>query len=179
MSLSLTDITFPVFRLGESEPIVEKGITFYLSVTEDENETHFYKYKIIDDKNIKGKTLAQRRLRIITQGRQIQRITRAVFFIADLLKLAKSTTWFIDSTGRLFNYKKSTYKNLIYRKIAEVLPLPNSGAILQVEGINTRFKSLFAPMQEEKYAGLLELGTNQYVLYGLYKEQLKSTKRMI
>lgn len=175
-NLSLSEITFPVFRLGEVEPIVENGATFYLSLSEDGDE-RTYHLRLIDDKKIKGKSLATRRIALITNGRKVQRISRAFFFIGDFLKASKSTTWFIDYKGILFNYKKSKYVPLTYKKIDKTIRLPSGGAIIEVAG--TRYKVLFAPKVDELYVGLLIIGTGQSLLYGVYKEKHKDSRRMI
>ena len=99
-----------------------------------------------------------------------------MFFLGDLIKLAKPTLWFIDSKGSLFQYKKSIAMKLIFKKIIKVLAT-NSGYILELDGIETRFKCLYAP-KDKKYAGILKLGHTS-ILYGVYDEPYKETRRKI
>ena len=146
---------------------------------QDDEETNHYEYKVIDNKNIEGKTLASRRLKMSANGTNLKKLGNACFFVSDLMKLAKSTTWFIDASGRTFNYRKSKYVKLNYHKIIQVLAMPSGGAILVVQGIPTRFKVLYAPTADETYAGILELSHGNYILYGLYDQQYDSSRRMI
>lgn len=136
------------------------------------------KYYIVDDTNVSGASLAKRRLALYKQGIRLKTLGKAVFFLGDLVKLATSKMWFIDSLGTVFQYKKHTKTKLIFKKIKHRHLIPSGGAILELEGISTRFKCLFAPRPHEVWAGVLQVGM-QWVLYGVYQEQHKDTWRMV
>lgn len=179
--MNLTEIVWPVFRLGEHKPIVEDKVTFYSKeyIDKDSLNTHIG-FRLIDDKNIDQPTLGLRRLQLkynLGEARLFS-IRKAIYFLADLIKLAKPTTWFIDNHGKLFQYKKITRAKLICKKIIRVLPATNLGCILEIEGIQQRFKSLRHPQNGERYAGILQWGLG-YILYGLYLDPFKDTHRLI
>ena len=52
------------------------------------------------------------------------------------------------------------------------------GSIIEVEGIPSRFKTLYTLRKDELYAGILKDGF-EYILYGVYKEKHKDTRREI
>ena len=114
----------------------------------------------------------------LLNGFNIFPIKNAVYFLVDLIKLAKQTTWFIDNTGKVFQYRKTTRAKLTFHKITKVLPLDGMGAIIEVQGLHNRFKCMYAPKPEQIYAGVLRWGLG-YVLYGFYTESLKPTHRFV
>jgi hypothetical protein len=105
-------------------------------------------------------------------------VRTAIYFLADLLKLAKATTWFIDSSGRVFQYKKLTRAKLITKKIKQVLPALGVGCVLEVDGIATRFKCLQRPKDFHQYAVILQNGMG-YTLYGLSETPRANSWRMV
>ncbi len=170
-SSGLGSISFPIYVVGKIKPEEENGVLFLVRLQEGEE----YKL-IIDDKNLSGATLARRRLELLATT-ELAKLTNAIFFIGDMVKLATPNTWFIDSLGKLFIYRKTRSAKLIFRKIEQVHLIPTGGAIIVAQGVQSRFKCLYAP-NTEKYAGLLNLG-HAYILYGLYENEPKETRRMI
>jgi hypothetical protein len=168
--IDLTEIRYPVFRLGTLKPTEEAGVVFYLYSNN--------KYSIVDDKSIVGESLSSRRLHMLSTGVKLRKITRAIFFLGDLLKLATKTTWFIDSNGLVFQIKKSLRTTLEYLRIKKVIPIKTGGAIIELDGANMRLKSLFAPTPNELYAGVLKYGL-AYILYGFFTEKHSTTWRWI
>jgi hypothetical protein len=155
-----------------------EGVTLMYSHVRDEDNKESEVYRIIDDKNLPGATLALRRLNLAANGIKLKKLGRATFFLADFIKLARKTTWFIDSAGNVFQYKKDLNVKLTFKKIKQIIPISSGGAIVEVEGIPTRFKTLYMPDVENTYAGLLQHGMG-YILYGTYTEKYKDTRRMI
>lgn len=180
--MNLTEVTYPVYRLKNSKPLEHKGIYFYAYdnyVEDDEGALISNKVvRIIDDTNIQASSLALRRLVIKTQGAALLKLNVAIFFLGDLIKLAKANTWFIDSQGKIFEVNKTTRCKLKFHKIAKVIPLTAGGAIIEVVGIPTRFKLLHYPKPTEMYAGILYNGKSM-ILYGVYDVLHKDTWRMI
>lgn len=140
---SLSEISYPVYRLV-TKPNSHDGIIYYHHEKGLEDGGTETVLRILDDKNIEGGTLARRRLRMSCDPKvHLFKITNAIFFLGDLVKLASKKSWFIDSNGKLFNYEKKTRAKLKYYKITQVLPIGTGGAVIEVEGLTTRFKTLF------------------------------------
>lgn len=173
----MKEINYPVLYLGRIDPVVEDGKIMCRSTTSEDgvDTTHI---RIIDDKNVPGDTLGKRRVSMLNDGVQLFKITAAIFFLGDLIKRADSKVWFIDSKGKLFKYSKTKRIKLQFRKLKLVRPIPSGGCIIEVEGIEHRFKSLFMPYLEDKYAGILK-DRGIYILYGFFKEKYDQTWRMI
>lgn len=134
-------------------------------------------YRIIDDKSVDKPTLGLRRLALL--GKKLFPIGSAIYFLSDIIKLAKSTTWFIDNTGHIFQHKKSTRAKLTTKRIKQVLPAQSLGCVIEIDGLAQRFKSMQAPKEYETYAGILQIGINQYILYGFYEAPIPPTWRLV
>ena len=177
--MNLTEIQWPVFRLGEHKPTEHEGVVFYSKeyafIDSDESKIGF---RIVDDKNLEGDTLGSRRLKLRIAEENIFPIRAAIYFLADLIKLAKQTTWFIDNAGKVFQYKKSTRAKLTAHKITKIFPGEGMGSIIEVQGIPQRFKSMYHPKSEQAYAGILRWGLG-YMLYGFYTEPFKPSYRNV
>lgn len=176
--ITLSQISYPVFLLGNEKPTIIDGVVLYAHQYLLEDNTEKMTVRIVDDRSLSGKTLAKRRLDLLSQGVPLKRISKAIFFLGDLIKLAKPTMWFMDSNGEVFRYTKHKRVKLIHRKIVGKHIIPSGGAIIEVEGIATRFKMLFAPRNNEQYAGILEIWPS-YVLYGVYENKQKDSWRMV
>lgn len=174
----LQEINFPVFRLGEKRPTINNGIVFYMAEYSDKDTAVYSSnYRIVDDRNINKPTLGLRRLALAKKV-SLFPIGSAVYFLADLIKLAKATTWFVDSTGQVFQHKKSRRAKLTTKKIIQILPAATLGCVLEVQGLSQRFKSMQTPLAHQKYAGLLDLGGG-YIFYGFYEQPIKDTWRLV
>ena len=176
--IGLANITFPVYRIGVEKPSFDKGIAYYVLGKDTEYEDAQYQILVLDDKNIPHESLALRRLHLKKQGVKLYSISKAIFFISDLIKMAKARTWFITSTGEVFQYKKTLRVKLKYLPISKVMPMQNGGAIIEVKGLEQRFKTLFMPYPWQKYAGVLEYNRS-IILYGLYDQEYKESYRLI
>jgi hypothetical protein len=176
--VSIHNISFPIFRLGITPPTTEGGVTFFLLGKDTEYSDAEYKILIIDDKNRPEPSLALRRLAMKNEGTTLYNLKQAIFFISDLVKLAKGNTWFIDKEGQIFNYQKTERVRLVYKRISKITNMSSGGAIIEVEGVSSRFKTLHRPSAEQVVAGLL-LVHNSYILYGLYDKIYDSSTRMI
>ena len=167
-----------MFLLGTESPKFLDGVTFYSRryLSEDNEETeHTW---IVDDKNVPAPTLAKRRLKLAFDEVKLKKLSKAIFFLGDLIKLAKPSVWFIDSSGAVFRHTKASRAQLLFRKIKQLHLIPTGGAVIEVEGIPSRFKCLFAPRLGEQYAGVLKLGMS-YILYGVYETQHQDTWRKV
>lgn len=176
--INFSNIAFPVYRVAGQEPQHDNGVSFFLLGTDTTEATAEYKLLIIDDKNVPGEDLAARRLELRKRKAQLYALSMAVFFIGDLVKLAKARTWFVDSTGQFFQYKKSRRVPLVFRRVTRVNRIQTGGAIIEVEGFSQRFKTLYAPTPEQTHAGLL-LVDKTVILYGLYDAAYDDTIRAV
>ena len=177
--IGLVSLVWPVFRLGEKEPYTHGKLTFYSSEYVDKDDPKpFNRYRIVDDRGVDKPTLGLRRLMLKQQKVKLHPIGSAIYFLQDVIKLAKSTTWFIDSIGQVFQHKKLVRAKLVTHRIRQVLPAAGIGCVLEVEGLSERFKSLQIPKVYELYAGILEYNSCN-LLYGYYSEPIKSTWRLV
>lgn len=175
-TIQLQEIAWPVFRLGERKPQRDGSLIYYGSEYEVE-ETPRLSFRIVDDLSIDKPTLGQRRL-VLKKTEKLYSIHTALYFLVDLIKLAKATTWFIDSSGKLFQYKKITRAKLQTYKLKQVLPAAGLGCVIEVEGITTRFKSMIRPSVSDKYVGILSFNKVQ-LLYGFFEEPINDTWRLV
>jgi hypothetical protein len=177
--IGLASLTWPIYRIGKSRPIVDDKVSYFLLAKATETDALEYKILFIDDKTIDSPSLGYRRLVLESRGNNLFKLKTAIFFLSDLIKLASPTTWFIDSAGRLFQYTKTRRVKLVYREISKIIPISTGGCIIEVMGISERFKSFKTPeLSSTPYVGLLQDGQS-YMLYGFYDKQYKNTNRMI
>lgn len=176
--MNLSEIRWPVYRLRNEKPSVDSGIHFYAYDRYSEEGDSSIVLRIVDDRNITHEKLSMRRLAVHANGGKLFRLTRAIFFIGDLIKIATKNTWFIDSHGSIFQYTKTSRCKLKFHKITKVIPVNTGGAIIEVHGISSRFKNLHYPEPDKLYAGILHNGMSP-ILYGLYDKEYKDTWRMI
>ena len=170
--MKLNEIDWPIYKLGSTRPLVEDGVVFYHHTTSNGSVI-----EIVDDKSIGGKNLATRRMKLAFQNVKLFRIKFALFFVADLIKLAKPGVWFIDSSGKIFQYTKSKFVPLVFKKISNIIK--DVGCyLIEIEGSPIRYKVLYPPTEVQKYAGLLVLGMG-LIIYGFYEELHTTTYRKI
>jgi hypothetical protein len=174
----LNRIQFPIYHLGQDKPTKEGTRWYYHYEVHHKDGEIDPKIVVVDDTSVTGNSLAMRRLQLKNNGVALAKLRHAVFFLGDMIKLSKAGTWFIDSEGTVFEYRKTKRVPLVFKPISQVIPIRTGGAIVEVQGIGTRFKVLHAPNQHTKYAGLLLVGTG-YLLYGLYEDKLPDTVRMV
>ena len=177
--MKLQEIVWPAYRLSEKPPSFTEGITYFHTEYMDDSRDTTVNMRVVDDKSIDQPSLGRRRL-VLSQDDKVKlyTINAAIYFVADLIKLAKSTTWFIDSSGKVFQYKKVTRAKLTTRKIKQILPAESLGCVLEIEGIATRFKCLIRPKDYQQYAVLLQNGMG-YILYGLSETLRPNSWRMV
>ena len=176
---SLAQIAFPVYKLRTSKPNFDEGVHYYYYEKYDEETDRINVIlRVLDDKTVEGETLARRRLMLTASGVPLYKIKHSIFFLGDFIKVAQASIWFIDSLGRIFNYKKVSRAKLKCHRISKLFHVKTGGAIIEVEGISTRFKSLFPPNLDEKYAGILHLNKS-LILYGYYTQPYEDTWRLI
>ena len=178
---SLSEIAFPVFKIGIHKPIVENGLVFYYHEREyasKEDTVTEAKYNVVDDRNLPGATLALRRLQLTVEEVPLAKLSNAVYFLGDLIKIADPKLWFIDSAGKLFNYKRTTRAKLKFYKISQLIPIKTGGVIVEVEGLSQRFKALYPPTEDKLFVGILHFGL-ALILYGFYNQKHDESWRLV
>jgi hypothetical protein len=176
---ALQAITWPVFKLSDKQPSRNNGLVFFHTEYLNENNSTSLTLKIVDDINLPQKTLGLRRLALQKDPSvTLHKISTAIYFLADLIKLAKATTWFIDSSGKVFQWKKYTRAKLVTKKIKKVLPADGIGCVLEVDNLSQRFKSLQRPQDFHQYAVFLVIN-HMYFLYGLSETTRKDSWRLV
>jgi hypothetical protein len=173
--MNLNEIAFPVFQLGQ-KPSEEGGVLFF-AFKKETKEEDFEVIKVVDDKNLEGITLGERRIKAKVSGATLFNLKYAIYFLGDLIKISRASVWYIDSHGKLFQYKKSTRVPLVFKKVKKRIHA-NGVHLVEVEGYNTRFKTLLAPNLLHNWAGILKTPLGP-ILYGLFDREYKSTFRKI
>ena len=168
-----------MYRLGERKPTQNEGLVFYYTHYVDETNTENVTIKVVDDQNISGASLGLRRLRLKSDPQvALFPIRTAIYFLADLVKLAKSTTWFIDNSGQVFHYEKTTRAKLTTKQIKQVLPATGLGCVFELQGVPHRFKAMQRPNEHQHYAQVLQLGMS-YIFYGFCDKHKPDSWRMV
>lgn len=177
--MKFEEINWPVYRIGWRKPDLVDGVWMYVTTYEnDEDGTLYHRYRVLDDTNIDGATLGIRRLKIKEAGGRLLPIRRATYLVADMIRVSKPTTWFVDNMGKVFQYKKERSITLECRKITKIIPNENNiGSILEVHGLTQRFKINKSNIYQG-YAGLLVMGRG-HMLYDLYDKPFKRTVRRV
>lgn len=168
MKNELLDFKFPVFKLREHLDYKELDGVMYIKNTENE-------WKVLDNKNLAGNTLAARRISIDTNKRYP--LDRAIFTYAQLLRHHTPKDRYIDANGKCFKYKKTKIVPLKYREIIDVNYLDGYGMALTVKGMDNPIP-VPAGSPIEGYVGLLEFADG-YILYELSDEKKDATWRKI
>ena len=178
--MQLTEIHFPVFRLLKQRPQTVADMSMYENTYLDLNTANEYTHsKIIDDTSIDKPDLATRRLHLESRGYKLYPLKLCAFFLHDFLKLAGHGYWFIDSSGKIFKYRKTRSVPLRFYKVSKVIPSPSMGSIIEVEGIPSRYKTMtFLHDSYNKWAGFLWVD-GAPLFYGVFDQQYRNTHRMI
>lgn len=134
--------------------------------------------RLVDDRNLPQANLGLRRLVLKAANEPLFPIRTAIYFLADLVKLAKSTSWFVDSSGRVFHYEKTTRAKLTTKRIKQVLPAAGLGCVFELQGVPSRFKAIRKPEPHELYARVLKLGMG-FIFYGFCEEHKADSWRMV
>lgn len=174
----MSEIAWPVFRLADKKPAQQSELVFYHTHYVDNNNLESVALRVVDDRSYPQKTLGLRRLALKLEGTNLFPIRTAIYFLADLIKLGKSTTWFIDSSGKVFQYEKNTRAKLTTKRIKNVLPAEGLGCVFELEGIPSRFKAMRRPSEDEQYAQVLRLGMG-FIFYGFCETVKPDSWRMV
>ena len=166
--MSLLNFTFPLFRLRTHLETWEENNIIYILNSKGEE-------KIIDNKNLLGKTIGMRRLKINKEN--LYPLNKVVFTFAQLLKTHKSGDKYVDNHGRLFTYRKTTRVPLKYYKVIKRTYIDGIGVKLDLEGLDKAFV-VAAGYHNNNYIGLLHIHRG-YLLYDFSDTKLGDTWRKV
>lgn len=161
-----SDINFPIFTITPSY----KRIWDEFNVKYIETASGVY---ILDNMNLSGETLGERRLQIKHGSRYIPR--KAYYSITQLIKSNNKT--YIDNTGRVFTYRKTRNVPLKYYKVMDVVST-EGGCILSFKGVNFKLRTNCREAYDVHYVGLLSTDIG-YILYDVSDMKKRDTTRKI
>lgn len=165
--MHLTNIKFPIYAIGAYEKLWEENLILYLQANDD-------KIYIVDNKNLAGETLGERRFRISKEDRY--KFVGTIFNIYQLINSKRKV--FIDSVGKVFRYKRTKRADLLYRKIKKVKRIEDKGYLAYIEGISAPIIIPALFYTKQLYAGVL-VYNGSYILYELTDEAKEDTWRKI
>lgn len=157
----LEQLEFPVYRLPSDEIEIADGLVFIEG-------------RLLDDRNMPGKTLGIRRLQ--TPYKKLFRLNKQVETVIGMMK--QTSKYFIDSKGRIFMYEKTVFCDLIYYKIKKVQQ-KEVCSLLWLKGITSPFTILRPPEPGMLWAGILHFGGLPWKLYEYSETPLPKTVRKI
>jgi len=157
----INNIKFPVYLLDSSNWHEQDGLLFIDN-------------RLVDDKNMPGKTLGIRRLQ--TPFKDLYPLRGSLGSLLGIIK--QKTKSFIDSEGNPFLYEKIENCSLKYYKIRKI-EKKERAAILWVKGINFPFKIPRPPMNELQWVGILHRKGIPWMLYEYSDHKKSDTRRKV
>jgi hypothetical protein len=85
---------------------------------------------------------------------------------------------YIDSRGKLFKYEKSKFCTLKYYKINRI-ERKRVASILWLHGVNVPFDIPRPPEDKYRWAGVLHIDGDPWILYDYAEEKKPDTRRKI
>ena len=158
----LKNLEFPVFLLGSENWDYRDGILWLDEL-------------VLDDRNVEGKTLGERRLR--TPFKDLYPIRKGVLTPLGIIKNKDNQTY-IDNIGRLFTYEKTEFVKLRHLKIRKVSKKGNR-SLLWLSNLNFPFEIPRPPPKGYTWASVLFVKDFPWMLYGYSEEKQKDTIRKI
>ena len=121
-----------------------------------------------------GDSLGLRRIQ--TPHKNLLPLRRSVLNLTGIIKQRTST--FIDSKGSPFIYEKTTWCKLKYYKIRKV-EKKGIASILWLHGVSAPNVIPRPPHTDMKWAGMLLLNSDPWLLYQYSEEKQKDSKRKV
>jgi hypothetical protein len=128
---------------------------------------------VVDDRNQKGDTLGKRRLQ---SPHQLYPLKRMIEDFTALIKHRGNN--YVDTNGKYFRYTKSIKGDLICHKIKKT-ESKNIGTVVWLEGIPSAFTEKRPLPTEMRYARVLYLGKNPFLVYDYCTNKKRKTWRKI
>lgn len=166
------DLVFPLYHIRKYTKLYDdEGIT-YIQLPEGTF--------LLDNKNLRGNSLGERRLRLepsLAENQKIYPLKKIFYTISDIILHDDKHKLYIDSIGTLFTYTKRNRVPLIYRPVNQISIL--TGQLqCRCEGIFRDIIIPYIPTEMPRYLGLL-IYYDDYIFYSLESESKKDTWRLI
>lgn len=158
----LGSIQFPIFALPSSNWEERDGLLFVDN-------------RIVDDKNMTGKTLGMRRLQ--TPMKDLLPLRGSIAAPISLVRQQRIKN-FIDNKGTPFIYEKTTWSSLKYYKIRKV-ERKDIASVLWLKGVSFPFKVPRPPEESLSWAGVLHVGDIPWILYEYSETKQPDTRRKV
>lgn len=164
-------MNFPLYLINHPTDITTEG------------DVTFCRGMVLDDKSVDGKTLSERRLKLMAAGTQLYPLHRSVDSHGDLVKLStggehgKHT--YIDVYGKVVKYIKRGMCTIITKPIAETVVCSVDGSVhIRRQGETIFMRVRRKPDPEECYA-IAAITGGGLLFMGYSKVPLKDTKLMV
>lgn len=146
---NIKEINFPVYRISNLNYHVSDGIVF----TDEQ--------KVLDDRNMPGKTLGIRRLQ--SQRSDLRQLRMAAFDEKGLLSM-KGSPYLIDTSGAIFQYVKTRNERLKYYFIEKV-DKRGDFSLLKLKGLKAPMRVPRPPYPEYEWARVLSYKGIPWLIY--------------
>lgn len=157
----LHKINFPIYVLPSDDWYITDGVLFV-------NE------KVLDEKNMPGKTLGVRRMQC---GRKdLLPLNKAILSIPDMIQC--KTKVFVDYKGKPFIYEKTYRSKLKCYRIKKVEG-KDSASLLWVHGISHPFTLKRPPFGDPEYVRILHYEGEPWLIYDYVRIYTKDTYRRV
>jgi len=152
--VDISKVVFPIFNLRNIERIYEEdGIVYVQSA---------YQTTILDNTNLAGDTLGERRLRITEP---VYTLGVCIHDLAELITCTNlKSKLFIDSTGNYFKYKKKICAKVKYHKVTKQYKT-DKGLVVYVHDSN--IPRLIKARHAPEYVALAHITGNVSFIYEL------------
>ena len=162
--IKLDELVFPIYKFRGYKTLKKTNGILEIS-------THWNDY-IVDNTNLRGKTLGERRRGIKTG--EIYPFKTFHNSPRDLIFNAKTGDTFIDTLGKLFKYTKTKRCEVFCKKLKNIVKTDNGKSILFIEDFPTVFvvPSLAIP-RRTRYVNLVKYG-EYYLVYNFSDILIKS-----
>tara|TARA_B100000963_G_scaffold334570_1_gene327886 strand:+ start:807 stop:1286 length:480 start_codon:yes stop_codon:yes gene_type:complete len=159
--MKLENITWPVYVLHSDEIVVRDGLLYCDT-------------QIVDDKNMKGTTLGQRRLQ--SPHKNLYRLKVMIEGFQDFVHHKGSN--YIDTKGIYFKWVKTKTCNIISHKIDKI-EKRDIATLIWCKDIPFPFFVKRPPEARLRYASVLYMGKQPSILYSFSETKQKKTWRKI
>ncbi len=157
----LPKVRFPVFVLPSDDWYITDGVLFIDG-------------KVVDEKNMPGKTLGVRRLQC---GRSdLLPLRKAIFDIPGLIQC--KTKNFIDVYGKPFVYMK-TYNSRLKCYRIKLIQRKEVASLLWLHDVPSPFTIPRPPIGEPEYVRMLHLNGSPWLVYDYVRSAVKDTYRRV
>lgn len=154
-------LDFPVYILSSSNWDEQDGLLYVDN-------------RVVDDKNMPGKSLGTRRLQ--TPFKDLYPLRSSLNNLLGIIKQTENT--FIDSSGTPFIYEKTQSCSLKYYKIRKI-DRKESSCVLWLKDINFPFKIPRPPESGFTWTGVLHKNNIPWMIYEYSENKKSDTRRKV